>query len=84
MVTSGQTTTVALSLPQAAVNLNAVPWADVTIGGKEIGQTPIANLMLPIGTHQVTFRHPQLGEKQATVTVSLQEATRLAVDMRAR
>ena len=83
-VTSGQTTTVALSLPQAAVNLNAVPWADVTIGGKEIGQTPIANLMLPIGTHQVTFRHPQLGEKQATVTVSLQEATRLAVDMRAR
>jgi len=83
-ISAGQTTTVAVSLPQAAVNLNAVPWADVTIDGKAMGQTPIANLMLPIGTHQVVFQHPQFGEKQATVTVSLQEAARVAVDMRGR
>jgi hypothetical protein len=83
-ISAGQTTTIAVSLPQAAVNLNAVPWADVSIDGKDIGQTPIANLMLPIGAHQVVFRHPQLGEKQATVNVSLQEAARVAVDMRAK
>jgi hypothetical protein len=83
-ISAGQTTTVAVSLPQAAVNLNAVPWADVTVDGKEIGQTPIANFMLPIGRHQVVFRHPQFGEKQTTVTVSLQEAARVAVDMRER
>jgi hypothetical protein len=83
-ISAGQTTTVSVSLPQAAVNLNAVPWADVSIDGKEIGQTPIANLMLPIGSHQVVFRHPQFGEKQTSVIVSLQEAARVAVDMRGR
>ena len=83
-ISAGQTTTVAVSLPQATVNLNAVPWADVSIDGKEIGQTPIANLLLPIGVHQVVFRHPQFGEKHAAVTVSLQESARVAVDMRAK
>ena len=83
-VSPGQATNVSISLPQAAVNLNAVPWADVSIDGKELGQTPIANLMLPIGAHQVVFRHPQFGEKHATVNVSLQEAARVAVDMRGK
>jgi hypothetical protein len=83
-VSPAQSTNVTISLPQAAVNLNAVPWADVSIDGKEIGQTPIANLMLPIGAHQVVFRHPQFGEKQATVNVSLQDSARVAVDMRAK
>ena len=83
-VSPAQATNVTISLPQAAVNLNAVPWADVWVDGKEIGQTPIANLMLPIGAHQVVFRHPQFGEKQATVNVSLQDSARVAVDMRAK
>jgi hypothetical protein len=73
-----------MALPQAAVNLNAVPWADVTVDGKEMGQTPLANLMLTIGTHLVTFRHPQFGDKQVNVTVSLKEPARVAVDMRAK
>jgi hypothetical protein len=83
-ITPGQTTNASMSLPQAAVNLNAVPWADVTIDGKDMGQTPIANLMLTIGTHLVTFRHPQFGDKQVNVTVSLKEPARVAVDMRGR
>lgn len=84
VVTAGQTSTVAMSLPQAAVNLNAVPWADVLVDGRNMGQTPLANLMLTIGSHQVTFRHPELGEKQTTVVVSLTEPARVAVDMRGR
>jgi hypothetical protein len=83
-ITPGQTTNAAMSLPQAAVNLNAVPWADVTVDGKDMGQTPLANLMLTIGTHVVTFRHPQFGDKQVNVTVSLKEPARVAVDMRGR
>jgi hypothetical protein len=30
----------------------------------------------------VTFRHPQFGERQATVTVSAKETARLGIDMR--
>jgi hypothetical protein len=83
-ITPGQTTNATMALPQAAVNLNAVPWADVTVDGKDMGQTPLANLMLTIGTHLVTFKHPQLGDKQVNVTVSLKEPARVAVDMRGR
>jgi hypothetical protein len=83
-VTAGQTTVMPVSLPQATVNFNAVPWADVSIDGTPIGQTPIANLLQTIGTHRVEFRHPELGTKQVTVTVSKKEPARVAVDMRVR
>ena len=83
-IAGGQITTMAVALPQAAVSLNAIPWAEVWVGGKRVGETPLANLTLPIGLHQVTFRHPQFGEKRASVTVSLLEPARLAVDMRVR
>jgi hypothetical protein len=36
----------------------------------------------PIGTYRVTLRHPQFGERQASVTVTSQETARLGVDMR--
>jgi hypothetical protein len=83
-INAGQTTTAPVSLPQAPMNLNAVPWAEVWIDGKSFGQTPIAGLMQPIGAHLVEFRHPELGNRQATVIVSLTEPARVAVDMRTR
>ena len=83
-VSAGHTTTASVSLPQATVNFNAVPWAEVSIDGTPIGQTPIANLLQTIGTHQVEFRHPEFGTKQVTITVSKKEPARVAVDMRVR
>lgn len=83
-IAAGRTTTAPVTLPQATLNINAVPWAEVWIDGRRVGETPIANLLQTIGTHAVTFRHPEFGEKQATVTVSLQEPARVAVDMRTR
>jgi PEGA domain len=84
VISAGQTTTATMSLPQAQVNLNAVPWAEVTIDGNPAGQTPIANMLLTIGPHDVEFRHPELGSKRVRVMVSLTEPARVAVDMRGR
>src|SRR4029079_14892001 len=61
-VIAGKGTTLELAAPQAMVSANARPWADVLVDGKNIGQTPIANFAIPIGAHEVLFRHPQLGE----------------------
>jgi hypothetical protein len=52
------------------------------VGGERIGETPIANLTRPIGTHEVLLRHPQFGERKARLTVSLKQPARLGVDMR--
>ena len=83
-ISPGQITTLSLAVPKAMVSFNAVPWAEVWIEGRRVGETPLAKFLQPIGVHQVTFRHPQFGEKQASVTVSLTEPARVAVDMRVR
>jgi serine/threonine-protein kinase len=74
--------TVKLEFPNGTIALNATPWADVTIDGAKVGQTPIGNLPVTIGNHEVVFRHPDLGEKRQTATVTLTAPTRLSVDMR--
>jgi len=77
-VRSGQMTSLAVPVPDGRVSINAVPWADVIIDGTPAGQTPIANLSLRIGQHEVIFRHPQLGEQKQTVTVKVDGMTRVS------
>jgi len=59
-----------------------VPWAEVTIDGTSVGETPLGNVSIPIGPHTIVFRHPQLGEETRTVVVNAQAATRISVDLR--
>jgi hypothetical protein len=83
-VSAGQTTAVNVPVPSGTLSLNALPWAEVFVGDRRLGETPIANLELPIGRHEIVFRHPQFGERRETVLVTLREPARLGVDMRSR
>jgi hypothetical protein len=65
-----------------SLSINAMPWADVWIDGKSVGQTPIANLQVSLGPHEVVFRHPLLGEQRHTVQVGGLAPARLSVDLR--
>jgi hypothetical protein len=80
-VVAGRVATLEVVPPEGLLNVNARPWADVLIDGVGVGQTPLANLRLPVGTHQVTFRHPQHGERRETVLISAKGVTRPAVDL---
>jgi hypothetical protein len=80
-VAAGSTTAIRIEAPSATVSANARPWADVAIDGKSVGQTPISNLQVPIGTHEVVFRHPRLGERRQTVTVTMNGPNRFAADL---
>jgi eukaryotic-like serine/threonine-protein kinase len=80
-VPAGGVATLEVVPPKGSVNVNARPWADVLVDGVSVGQTPLANLMLPVGTHQMTFRHPQLGERRENVLVSAKSVNRVAVDL---
>jgi PEGA domain len=66
--------------PRGAVNFNASPWAEVWIDGRKVGDTPIANLQLPLGIREVTFRHPQYGERRVPVTVKGDTASAISID----
>ena len=81
-VPPGKVAAIALEMPQGTININASPWAEVFIDGRRAGETPIGNLPLTIGPHEVLFRHPQLGEKRQAVSVTLNAPVRLSVDMK--
>jgi hypothetical protein len=65
--------------PTGRVNLNAQPWAEVWIDGTRVGETPLANLQVPLGAREFVFKHPQYGERRLTATVST-NPTALSVD----
>jgi hypothetical protein len=83
-IRAGQTSTLRLEMPTAALAVNAQPWAEVWIDGERVGETPIGNLTRTIGPHEVVFRHPDLGEKKTTVVVTLKEPARVGVDLRSK
>jgi hypothetical protein len=81
-VPPGKVAAISIDMPQGSINVNAAPWAEVFIDGRRVGETPIGNLSLSIGPHEVLFRHPQLGEKRQAVSVTLNAPVRLSVDMK--
>jgi len=78
----GKTTPISIDLPNGVVSINALPWAEVWIDGERVGETPIGNLSRQIGTHEVLFRHPQLGERRETVIIGAGKPARIGVDLR--
>ena len=82
VVAAGKTSAVKIDLPKGTIALNATPWAEVWIDGEKVGETPIGNYSLPIGSHDIVFRHPDLGEQHHTALVTLKEPARLSVDLR--
>ena len=73
---------VTVEFPNGTLSLNASPWAEVIVDGKSVGETPIGNLSVSLGSHDVVFRHPELGEKRMTATVTTTGPTRLSADLR--
>jgi hypothetical protein len=81
-VPAGKVATLPIDLPNGVINLNATPWAEVWIDGNRVGETPIGNLTISIGPHEIVFKHPQFGEKRQAVSVTLAAPMRLSVDMK--
>ena len=73
-----------LELPLANLAINALPWAEVSIGGKPLGTTPLGSVSVPIGTHELIFTHPQLGERKVSITVTVNGPNRVSADMNQR
>jgi hypothetical protein len=79
-VPSGRAVTVTVPLPNGSLSINALPWAEVSVDGRPIGQTPIGNLSVSLGTHEVVWRHPEHGERRQVVLVNGPDPVRLGID----
>jgi serine/threonine protein kinase len=81
-VAAGKVTPIKVEFPKGTIALNAIPWAEVWVDGEKIGETPIGNLQVTIGNHDIVFRNPELGEQRHKATVTLTAPARLSVDLR--
>jgi hypothetical protein len=81
-VPPGKVADITIDMPKGVVNLNAAPWAEVWIDGRRVGDTPLGNLEVPIGPHEIVFRHPEFGEKRHAISVSAAAPVRLSVSMK--
>jgi hypothetical protein len=75
---AGQITRLDVTIPAGRVSINAQPWAEVSIDNRPVGETPLANLSVPVGEHDVVFRHPDLGERRQRITVRADTPARVS------
>lgn len=80
-VAAGATRRVPIALPQGTLSITSVPSAEVWIDGVRVGETPIAAFSLPIGPHEVTFKHPELGERHHAVSITADAPANLDVKL---
>ena len=66
--------------PRGDANFNAIPWAEVWMDGQKLGDTPLANMRVPLGTREFVFKHPQYGERRITAIIRADQPTPVSVD----
>lgn len=66
--------------PKAPVSLSATPWAHVFLDGEFLGETPLVNIPVTIGTREFVFRHPEYGERRVVAVVTLKTPVQVSLD----
>lgn len=59
--------------------VTAEPWADVSVDGQVIGQTPLGKIRLGVGSHDVVLTHPDYLPFRRRVNIRPSETFRLKV-----
>ena len=65
------------SVGTGSLSCDVAPWAEVYIGSRKLGTTPLASVPLPEGTYTLRLHNPELGEKKLSVTVRAGEKVRV-------
>jgi hypothetical protein len=79
----GERTALSLTTPQSTLSVTATPAAEVWVDGTRLGDAPLANVPIDLGTHEIVLKHPQHGERHVTVRATT-APVHINVDMTAR
>jgi CheY-like chemotaxis protein len=74
-VKPGEVTAVSITIPKTPVTINATPSADVWLDGVKIGETPLADFPVAVGTREFVIKHPLHGERRVMATVTAAPST---------
>jgi hypothetical protein len=57
------------------------PWADVTVDGRVVSQTPLPPIALSPGSHSVLLTHPSYRPFTRKIEIRAGETTRIQLDL---
>ena len=80
-IKAGQVLSLMVTRPNGSVSINALPWAEVWLDGAAIGQTPLGNVSVPVGEHEILFRHPEFGERREKAIVRSDRLTLVSANL---
>jgi len=66
--------------PRGTVSLNAVPWAEVWLDGRKLGDTPLASTPVALGLREFVFKNPQFPERRVAATIKAGPTSLVTVD----
>ena len=69
-------------VPTGFLTARTTPYSVVYLGGKQIGETPLAGVELPAGTHTLTFKNPKRKPVTRRVTIRAGKTTKLSFSLR--
>jgi hypothetical protein len=69
-VEPGKTAAVNVLSTEGAIRINAPAGAEVFIDGNRLGEAPLGEQKAVIGTREILVKHPQLGDRKVTATVT--------------
>jgi hypothetical protein len=77
----GQVTTLRPELPQSTIDIESTPTARVSIDGHDLGETPLAQIALTIGPHDILFRHADFPERHVSAFIKVATPAHVSVDL---
>jgi hypothetical protein len=66
-VTAGATTTLSVVVPPAVLHVTSDTPADVVLDGRPLGRTPLTNVSVSVGIHELVLTSSTVGEQRYTI-----------------
>ncbi|MFK7990710.1 MAG: PEGA domain-containing protein [Sandaracinaceae bacterium] len=63
------------------LTFNSTPWCNVSIDGRNAGQTPVVNFQLSAGRHTIVCTNPTAGTQRVTVNIPPGQTVRRAITL---
>ena len=76
----GAVAAVTIAMPPATIEIVAPADAEILVDGERIGTAPLGPVQVAVGTREILMRHPTLGERRQTVSVTYLSPTRVVFE----
>jgi len=76
----GVVAAVTIAMPPATIEIVAPADAEILVDGERIGTAPLGPIQVAVGTREILMRHPALGERRQTVSVTYLSPTRVVFE----